>query len=329
MKLSKEKGLFMIFTAKGDPHARYDVQLSEINRMIKEDPERLIQLTERYYSEQIQNTAQQIKNTGQHIVLLSGPSGSGKTTTADKLKICLSAFGKTAHVVSLDDFFLGKGRYPKLPDGRDNFESVYALDLQLIRKTICDMLDKGFARMPRFDFGTSERINNAYELTVGENDIVIFEGIHALNPILLPENHGADAHKMYVSPKCTVLDGEEKIISGKDLRLTRRMIRDRNFRHYAYQQTVAIWDNVLDGERENITPFANTADSVVDTTHFYEYGLYSAYLATVQNYDGLEKEMATVVKIKKKFDRFSFVSPSIVPNGAMIREFIGKDEKDV
>ncbi len=319
----------MIFTAKDDPRARYSVQLSEINRMIKQDPAKLIRLTEQYYDEQVKKTAQRIKNGGQHIVLLSGPSGSGKTTTANKLKVCLSDLGKTAHVVSLDDFFLGKGRYPKLPDGRDNFESVYALDLELIRKTISDMLDKGFARMPKFDFGISERIDNAYELTVGENDIVIFEGIHALNPILLPENHGSDAHKMYVSPKCTVFDGQEEIVCGKDLRLTRRMIRDRKFRHYAYQQTVAIWDNVLDGERENITPFANTADSVVDTTHFYEYGLYSAYLATAENREGFEKELIAVLDIKKKFDRFSFVSPSIVPSGAMIREFIGKDEKDV
>ena len=319
----------MIFTVKDDPRTRYSVQLSEINRMIKEDPARLIELTEGYYDEQVIKTAEQIKNSGQHIVLLSGPSGSGKTTTANKLKEKLYDLGKTAHVISLDDFFLGKGGYPKLPDGRDNFESIYALDLQLIRKTISDMLDKGFASMPRFDFGISERIDNCYDLTVGENDIVIFEGIHALNPILLPENHCSDAYKMYVSPKCSVFDGEEKIICGKTLRLTRRMIRDRKFRHYAYQQTIAIWDNVLDGERENITPFAHTADSTIDTTHFYEYGLYSAYLATVENREGFEKELTTVLDIKKKLDRFSFVSPALVPSGAMIREFIGKDEKDV
>jgi len=209
----------MIFTAKDNPHARYSVQLSDINELIKKDPAALIKHTGEYYDNQVKKAAEEIKNEGRHIVLLSGPSGSGKTTTANKLKNALSLFGKTAHVVSLDDFFLGKGRYPKLPDGRDNFESVYALDLQLIRKTISDMLDTGFAKMPRFDFGISERIDNAYQLSVGENDIVIFEGIHALNPILLPENHGRDAHRMYVSPKCRVFDGDEELFCGKELRL--------------------------------------------------------------------------------------------------------------
>ncbi len=319
----------MIFIAKDNPHTRYSVQLSDINELIKKDPAALIKHTGEYYDNQVKKAAEEIKNEGRHIVLLSGPSGSGKTTTANKLKNALSLFGKTAHVVSLDDFFLGKGRYPKLPDGRDNFESVYALDLQLIRKTISDMLDTGFAEMPRFDFGISERIDNAYQLSVGENDIVIFEGIHALNPILLPENHGRDAHRMYVSPKCRVFDGDEELFCGKELRLVRRMIRDYKFRNYLHQQTVAIWDNVLNGERENITPFASTADSVVDTTHFYEYGLYSAQLENLEYRKEFEKEQRVVQEIKKKLDRFLPVDKKLVPDKAMIREFIGKDDKDV
>lgn len=317
----------MIFTAKGDPHARYSIQLSEINRMLKNDPEELIRFSDDYYKRQITKTAESINASGHRIVLLSGPSGSGKTTTAFKLKQELALFGKTAHMVSLDDFFRGKGRYPKLPDGRDNFESVFALDLELIKKTILDMLDEGYANMPRFDFSTSERIDNAYSLTVGENDIVIFEGIHALNPMIMPDNHGHDAHRIYISPKCQVLDGYEEIVSGKTLRLTRRMIRDHKFRNYLHQQTVAIWDNVLSGERENISPFANTSDSVIDTTHFYEYGLYARYLEHCEERAGLEKELEIVKAIKKNFDRFIPVDVS-VSNDAMIREFIGKDESN-
>lgn len=317
----------MISTVKVDPHARYIVQFSEINKMLKNDPEELIRFSTDYYKRQIRQTAENVRDSKQRIVLLSGPSGSGKTTTANKLKEELSLFGKTAHVISLDDFFRGKGRYPKLPDGRDNFESVFALDLDLIKSTISDMLDSGFANMPRFDFSISERIDNAYTLTVGENDIVIFEGIHALNPILIPDNHGSDAHRIYVSPKCQVLDGYEEIISGKTLRLTRRMIRDHRFRNYLHQQTVAIWDNVLSGERENITPFANTSDSVIDTTHFYEYGLYGRYLEDLEEREGLEKELEAVKAIKKSFDRFIPVKAD-VPKDAMIREFIGKDEND-
>ena len=313
----------MIFSEKTNPHSRYNVELSEINKLIQEDVKTLVEETDRYYQNQVKTTAEEIEDSHQHIVLLSGPSGSGKTTTAGKLKQELSRFGKVAHVISLDDFFRGKGRYPKLPDGRDDFESVYALDLELIQKTISDMLDNGYASMPRFDFSISERIDSAYQLEVGEKDIVIFEGIHALNPILLPENHGKDAHKIYVSPKCQIVNNGELLISSKNLRLTRRMIRDYKFRNYLHQQTVAIWDNVVDGERKNITPFADTADSVIDTTHFYEYGLYGKFLEVLEHRDGFEKQTEVVQKIKGKYDRFSRVDADLVGREAMIREFIG------
>ncbi len=313
----------MIFSEKTNPHSRYNVELSEIEKLIQEDIKTLVEETDRYYQNQVKITAEEIENSRQHIVLLSGPSGSGKTTTAGKLKEELSRFGKTAHVISLDDFFRGKGRYPKLPDGRDDFESVYALDLELIRKTISDMLDNGYASMPKFDFSISEKIDNAYGLEVGENDIVIFEGIHALNPILLPENHGKDTHKIYISPKCQIVDNGETVISSKTLRLTRRMIRDYKFRNYLHQQTVAIWDNVIDGERKNITPFADTADSVIDTTHFYEYGLYGTLLENLEHREGFEKQLEVVQKIKERYDRFSRVDIDLVKREAMIREFIG------
>ncbi len=313
----------MIFSEKTNPHSRYNVELSEINKLIQEDIKALVDETDRYYQNQVKTTAEEIEDSRQHIVLLSGPSGSGKTTTAGKLKQELSRFGKVAHVISLDDFFRGKGRYPRLPDGRDDFESVYALDLELIRKTISDMLDNGYASMPKFDFAISERIDNAYQLEVGEKDIVIFEGIHALNPILLPENHGKDTQKIYVSPKCQIVDNGETVISSKTLRLTRRMIRDYKFRNYLHQQTVAIWDNVIDGERKNITPFADTADSVIDTTHFYEYGLYGTLLENLEHREEFEKEQEVVRKIKERYDRFSRVDMDLVKREAMIREFIG------
>ena len=317
----------MNFTAKGDPHARYSIQLSEINRMLKNDPEQLMRFSDDYYQRQINKTAESTSKSGRRIVLLTGPSGSGKTTTANKLKEELALFGKTAHVISLDDFYRGKGKYPKLPDGRDNYESVMALDLELIRKTISNIIDRGYAEMPKFDFSTVEKIDNAYTLTVEENDVVIFEGIHALNPMIMPDHHGHEAYRIYVSPKCQVLDGYEEVISGKNLRLTRRMVRDYKYRNKLHQQTVAVWGNVLSGERENISPFANNSDSVIDTTHFYEYGLYSRYLELCEEIQGFEKEFEIIKSIKKKFDRFIPITLD-VSKDAMIREFIGKDESN-
>lgn len=314
----------MIFTERNDPHDRYFVELSEINRMINEGVPELVRRTEEYYNRQVCACVDGIEKLRRNIVLLAGPSGSGKTTTAQKLKKELENRKIAAHVISLDNFFVGKGNYPKLPDGRDDFESVNALDISLIHSTISDMLERGHASLPEFDFSASIRRDGASELCLNDRDIVIFEGIHALNPQLMPKEHGRDAYRVYVSPKCCVTNGGKPLIPGKILRLTRRMVRDFKFRNYLYQQTVAIWDNVCAGERKNINPFAHSADSVIDTTHFYEYGLYGNELAHLKSQEGFESEEKTVLAVKKLYDEFLPVGAENVPADAMVREFIGE-----
>ncbi len=310
----------MNFTENSDLRRRYCEQLETMNDRLRE--KNFAAQCETYYQNQIAHTAQALIESGRQIVLLSGPSASGKTTTAQKLAQTLeSRFDRRAHVISLDDFFVGKGNYPKLPDGREDFESVDALHLTLFWETVDALLCQGRAMMPQFDFSASVRKDGAYELEVGKRDVVIFEGIHALNPRLMPADHGKDAYRVYVSPKCQVCRGDALFFPSRDLRLVRRMVRDRLFRAYTFSQTAKIWDNVCAGERENILPFSSMADSVIDTTHGYEYGLYVNYLQdAVSDADPIVRDMA------EKIGQFVRISPAAVPSDSMIREFIGKGE---
>lgn len=313
----------MIFSYPQNPQEKRTIDFFELENEMQNNLTALIETTAQYYDNQLNKTVDLIIKDHSKIVLLSGPSGSGKTTTAKKLAQKLGEKGKNAHVISIDDFFVGKGNYPLLPDGSEDFESVYSLDLNLFRKTVTNILTSPKVQLPRFDFATSSREDNAYSIDLTDNDIIIFEGIHALNPLLLPNNHTSELFKLYVAVKGQVFKGEEKVFSSSNIRMLRRMIRDNLFRNYPHVRTVRIWQNVVDGEDKWIYPFRDTADAVIDTTHPYELGLYKSILDKTPDLDGFDKEEAVVRDFANKLSVFPEISAKTVPADALIREFIG------
>lgn len=323
MKLLREKRESMIFSYPKNKQAKRKIDLCDLTAQMKDNISELVKKTADYYFTQLYQAVDGIIDDRSKIVLLSGPSGSGKTTTAGKIAAALDEKGKKAHVISIDDFFVGKGNYPLLPDGSEDFESVYALDLNLFRKTVDDILSQDKVFLPRFDFTTSTRQDNAYSIDLSENDIIIFEGIHALNPLLLPENHRHEVFRLYVAVKGQVFDGDKKVFASSDIRMLRRMIRDNLFRNYPHVRTVRIWQNVVDGEERWIYPFRDTADAVIDTTHPYELGLYKQIIDKTPDLDGFDGEEEVIRKLAKKLSVFPNVSKDVVPKDALIREFIG------
>ncbi len=314
----------MIFSHPKDKNIKRSVQLLKINAYAKSNPDELVKMTSDYYQSQIDDTVEGIIADNSKVVLLAGPSGSGKTTTAGNIAKGLNKKGKIAHVISIDNFFVGKGNYPILPDGSEDFESVYSLNLELFRKTVEDILTKDEVSLPEFDFSVSQRKDNAYKLKLTSQDIIIFEGIHALNPLLLPEGHNSELFKIYVAVKSEVYDGDKKILSSKDLRLIRRMIRDNLFRNYPHQRTVRIWENVLDGERKYIKPFRDEADAVIDTIHPYEIGVYREILLKTPPIEGFENEGEKIKQLADELELFEPFPKEKIPENAMIREFIGE-----
>lgn len=314
----------MIFSHPKDKNQKRKMSLNELNDFVKNSPEKLIEDTNEYYFNQIDDAVDGIIEDNSKVVLLAGPSGSGKTTTAKNIANKLNQKGKITHVISIDDFYVGKGNYPLLPDGSEDFESVYSLDLNLFKKTVDDILTRDSVSLPRFDFATSTREDNAYTLNLSVDDIIIFEGIHALNPLLLPENHKSEIFKIYVAVKTQVYLNENLILSSQELRLIRRMIRDNLFRNYEHQRTWRIWQNVLNGEEKYIKPFMYEADFVIDSIHPYEIGVYKTVLENTKTLEGFEEETKGIKTLAEKLSCFESVNLNLIPKTSMIREFIGE-----
>lgn len=307
------------------------VTADNVNFLAENDLVNFVSACEEYYVGQIEKIASLLLSDNRYkIVLLAGPSGSGKTTTARKLSEKIIEGGKNAVYVSLDDFFLNREDLPKLENGETDFESVNTLDIAEIRKCFGLLLSGEKTAIPYFDFLTGKRDpQKARVLETDENDIVIVEGLHAINPEL---THGIEAlgnkgfYKLFVNPLSQICaeDGSA-ILKRRNLRLMRRMIRDYYFRGSSVENTLNMWQGVCNEEIKTIIPFKDTADCIVDTTHFYEPCIYHHFLLPI-----LEKSSVTLPEHKKtleeliaKLEIFYDAPSDIVPKNSMIREFIG------
>ena len=307
-------------------YIKYINHLEQINDAAISNPARMIQEVEGSYREHLRNIARNITERPKpvRIVMLSGPSSSGKTTTAHLLRDYLGDFGVRAVIISLDDFYLGRELAPLLPDGSRDFETVNALDVERIRETLKNVVGSGEFTVPRYSFalGRAEGPDQEYRLAPG--DLAIVEGIHGLNPLFtrgLPE----DAYiKLYVSVKQQIKDANGEVLSPMNLRLIRRIVRDIKFRDSPAERTLSMWPQVIEGENRYIRPYRIWADYTVNSIHIYE----PCVLRTVAipllraiQIDSLYYKKAR--DLESRLMRFEPVDPALVPDGSMLREFLG------
>ena len=301
------------------------IQMSEIN-LLARYPEFFISECEKGYQHQINEVVDLIlESQGRYrVVLLAGPSSSGKTTTAHKISEEFGRRGVSAPVVSLDDFFLGMEFYPKLPDGSPDMEAVEALDLPLINETLRELLETGHATFPTFDFERSCRGGKVNEITLGEKGVLVMEGLHAINPRLVEVLDPSDLFRVYVSTRTAYLDGETEVLSPKDARLIRRMVRDHNFRNRSPLQTLLAWEDVLDGEEKYIYPFRDSVDYKIDSMLDYEGCVFHHYilpmLGEMKDDSVFAGKVRQIVEILEAFDDIDY---SYIPENSLLREFIG------
>ena len=303
------------------------IQKDEVNQLAVENYFSLIERAEQFYQDQLDVVVQDMgQSQSFDVICLSGPSSSGKTTTAKTLKRKFISRGRNARVISLDDFYLDVDRTPHLPDGSPDFETIYALDIPRINQCIKELIDHKRTIIPVFDFQRRARALEEKEIVVGEDDVVIIEGIHGLNP-LLTELAGEDKiTRIYVSARSKFVDQEEEILSPKDIRLMRRLVRDVATRNTPPSQTIAMWDNVCEGERLYINPYRDNANYKLDSTMDYEPNIFKNYLEPFFNQDDLEiRAYYTLRSLYERLDRFlNIQDTSPIPAGSVIREFIGK-----
>jgi len=310
-----------------DYYIKYTERISHINDSAKYAPKELISQMERQYRKRIEEIADFLFYNGERcnkLLMLAGPSGSGKTTTATMLCERLDWLGTKARRISLDEFFLGEGKTPLLPDGTPDYECVEALNIPQMQQCLLDLINKGECMMPHFSFVNNRPDDELVHVKLEENEVVIVEGIHALNPVVtgcLPDNRML---KVYISVKQGIYEGDEEILSAHDIRLCRRMVRDMLFRGCSPEGTLDMWPNVIAGENKYIQPFKRLADVTINSIHIYEPCVISQIaLPLMKRVSESSVHYEQVRELQEKLERFEQIPAALVPYNSLLREFIG------
>ena len=286
----------------------------------------VIQLAEANYNSQLAKTADIIYNKKDKvkIILLAGPSSSGKTTTARKLEVYLKARGFKTHSISTDDYFLNRIDTPKKANGDYDFESLKAVDTDLFNKHLLKLLAGEKVLMPEYNFVLGEREYKGGTLQLGENDIVIIEGLHALNPELTLAIDDSNKFKIYISPLTQLNIDNHNRIHTSDTRRLRRIIRDNKYRGWNAADTLRNWKNILEGEEEYVFPYQNKADIIINSALIYELGVLKTYaeplLFSVNEDDEVYPEAIRLINFLRNFLP---IPSDDVPKESVLREFIG------
>jgi len=277
-------------------------------------------LNERIAAEQIVQRRGEIK-----CILIAGPSSSGKTTFSKRLSLQLKASGLNAKPVSLDNYFVGREMTPKDENGEVDFEHLEALDLELIQEHLA-ILNKGERlEMPYFNFHTGKREYRGDMIRLGSDDVVVFEGIHGLNPRLTEAIPSESKFRIYISALTQLNIDSNNRISTTDNRMIRRMVRDNNFRSHTAMMTLAMWPKVRRGEKRWIFPFQKEADVAFNSALDYELAVLRPYAESIlAEIKPSMPEYAEAIRIQQFLSNFLVIPTDRVPPTSVIREFIGK-----
>lgn len=309
-------------------YIKYINHLEQINHAAMEYPEKMIEEVEDSYREYLENTARNIAvhRDTVRLCMLSGPSSSGKTTTAHLLQKYLKDFGRTAYIVSLDDFYLGEGKFPLNVDGTNDFETVHALDVEKIQQCLMDIVEGKEVEIPDYSFVQQKAVGIKSVINCQKGEIVIVEGIHALNPIFTDKLPEGTLIKLYVSVKQQIKDVNGEVMAPFDMRLVRRIVRDMQFRNTSPEKTLAMWPLVLEGENKYIRPYRMSADYTVNSIHIYEpCVLRTIAIPILRKIPEDSPYYKKARKLEAKLMRFEPVDEALVPQKSMLREFIGRN----
>ncbi len=297
------------------------VAVEDINEKVYRDPDLFVAECEEEYSNQINAVADTIIKSDNKVVFLAGPSASGKTTTAHKLRDSIENHGKHSMVVSLDDFYMGAGNVPVLEDGTEDYESVYALNVDKINKCMDELYLNGKALFPIFDFENNAPSNRTREVSAGSDSILIIEGIHALNPVMHNNLYAKNILKIYVSMNTQFTHRNRVIYTPQTARYVRRLIRDYNFRGQPIERTAEMWVNVCAGEAKYIRPFKDSADMWIDSAMNYEACVFHHFFYNLLEENKYEY-IPEIQKLYDLFDYFDDIDEKKIPKNSLLKEFI-------
>lgn len=286
----------------------------------------LIRVNEALHEKRYAQVADMVCRRGAKAVMLAGPSSSGKTTSANRLATQLRVHGKKPILMSLDDYYIDREKIAPDPDGKVDLEHINTIDCDLFRSDMARLLQGEEVEIPSFNFKRGKREWHGHKLRLHENSVIIVEGLHGLNPVMLPENVEPNLiFRLYVSPLLPLnLDNHNRIETSY-LRLLRRTVRDYETRGSSVQNTLAMWDSVRRGERRWIFPFQENADVIFNSSTLYELAVLKKHiyplLTAVTPEDECYDEVRNMVKILNYVIEAD-VDDEIPPT-SLVREFIG------
>lgn len=321
----EHKNMLEAFNACNEFNVRTHMQnASDINNIVSQGKiNELIRLNEMVYNEMLLGIARKITSKKEvELVLIAGPSSSGKTTVSKKLKLCINGQARRVYALAMDDFFKNREENPKV-DGKYDFESLDSVDLDLFNTTIQKLLNKEETPIPKFNFISGKKeFEEKWQLV--EGDILIIEGIHALDNHILGNIERKKKYKIYISPITEVNMDNQSRISTTDNRLLRRIIRDNRTRGYNVEQSLAFWPDVRKGEEEYIFPYQDDADYTFNSGLIYEIGVLKTYVEPLLYNVDITSPYYEEAKRLINFLRIFLPIPSdAVPEDSVLREFIG------
>lgn len=300
---------------------------ADLNRIVsKAEIGDLINLAEAHYDSQLAEIAEEIYNGNRKIkiVLIAGPSSSGKTTTSKKLAIYLKSKGFITHPIALDDYFTDINKRELDNNGKPDFESIRAIDIDLFNKHLLQLLDGKKVNLPTFNFVLGKREYNGKSLQLGEKDIIIIEGLHALNDELTMSISKDQKYKIYISPLTQMNIDNHNHIHTSDIRKLRRIVRDSKTRGHSARDTLRMWPSIQSGERNNIFKFQDDVDTVVNSSLIYEVGVLKTYVEPLLfNVNEDDPEYPEALRLINFLRNFLPIPSDDVPADSVLREFIG------
>lgn len=299
--------------------------VGDYNRIVHDGGgQQLILLAEALHEKKYAEIAEQVRQSGARMVLLAGPSSSGKTTSCRRLSVQLSVLGYNVNQLSLDDYFLGRERTPKLPNGEYDFESVDALDIPLLNDHLRALFRGEEVKIPTYDFKAGEPFYSGKTLQLGPRSILVVEGIHALNPKLTAEVEEGLKFKVYVSALTQLAIDDQNIIHGTDNRLVRRIVRDNNFRGWNAYETLRRWPEVVRGERKHIFPYQENANVMFNSALLYELGVLKRYAEPLLKQVPQDcQEYASAQQLLNFSELLLPIDDKFIPHNSIMREFLG------
>ena len=301
--------------------------VSDLNRLVESGKIReLIRVNEALHEKKFSKIADMICERGAKAVMLAGPSSSGKTTSANRLATQLRVHGKSPILISLDDYYIDRDKIIPGPDGKIDLEYINTIDTELFGKQLSELLRGEEVELPSFDFKLGRRIYLGHKLRLKDNSVIIVEGIHGLNPILLPKELPSNlVFKMYVSPLLPLSLDYHNRIPTSYLRLLRRTVRDFETRGASVQRTLSMWDSVRRGEEKWIFPYQENADVIFNSSTLYELAVLKKHifplLTVIEASDECYDQVRAIVKILN-YVHEADVDDEIPPT-SIVREFIG------